>query len=69
VIGSAAVVKRSTTGPRLRRLRLKNGLDVVLTSERTSPTVALGLYYRAGFRLEEEGRTGFAHLFEHLMFQ
>ncbi|MGA9921465.1 MAG: pitrilysin family protein [Candidatus Dormiibacterota bacterium] len=55
--------------PKLRRLRLKNGLDVVLSSERSSPTVAVGMYYRAGFRLEEEGRTGFAHLFEHLMFQ
>jgi predicted Zn-dependent peptidase len=42
---------------------------VVLSSERSSPTVAVGIYYRAGFRLEEEGRTGFAHLFEHLMFQ
>jgi predicted Zn-dependent peptidase len=63
------VAKSSALGPRLRRLRLKNGLDVVLSSERTSPTVAVGLYYRAGFRLEEEGRTGFAHLFEHLMFQ
>ncbi|HVB53652.1 MAG TPA: insulinase family protein, partial [Candidatus Acidoferrales bacterium] len=56
-------------GPQLRRQRLKNGLDVVLSSERSSPTVAVGMYYRAGFRLEEEGRTGFAHLFEHLMFQ
>jgi len=55
--------------PPLRRLRLKNGLDVVLSSDRSSPTVAVGIYYRAGFRLEEKGRTGFAHLFEHLMFQ
>jgi zinc protease len=55
--------------PQLRRLRLKNGLDVVLSPERSSPTVAVGMYYRAGFRLEEQGRTGFAHLFEHLMFQ
>ena len=63
------MARSSTPGPRLRRLRLKNGLDVILSSERTSPTVAVGMYYRAGFRLEEEGRTGFAHLFEHLMFQ
>lgn len=55
--------------PELRRLRLQNGLDVVLSSERSSPTVAVGMYFRAGFRLEPEGRTGFAHLFEHLMFQ
>ena len=70
LLRSAAVAKRtSSAGPHLRRVRLKNGLDVVLSSERSSPTVAVGVYYRAGFRLEEEGRTGFAHLFEHLMFQ
>ena len=70
LVRSAAVAKGSPVpGPRLRRLRLKNGLDVVLSSERSSPTVAVGMYYRAGFRLEEQGRTGFAHLFEHLMFQ
>ncbi|MGH7641511.1 MAG: M16 family metallopeptidase [Candidatus Dormibacteria bacterium] len=64
------MTKRSAPiGPRLRRQRLQNGLDVVLSSERNSPTVAVGMYYRTGFRLEEEGRTGFAHLFEHLMFQ
>ncbi|MGH7608882.1 MAG: M16 family metallopeptidase [Candidatus Dormibacteria bacterium] len=55
--------------PRLSRRRLANGLDVVLSPDRSSPTVAVGLYYRIGFRLEPEGRTGFAHLFEHLMFQ
>jgi len=70
LLRSAAVAKRTPpAGPQLRRQRLKNGLDVVLSSERSSPTVAVGMYYRAGFRLEEEGRTGFAHLFEHLMFQ
>ena len=55
--------------PRLSTLRLANGLGVVLSPERTSPTVGVGVFYRAGFRLEPEGRTGFAHLFEHLMFQ
>jgi predicted Zn-dependent peptidase len=70
MLGSAAVAKPTAAPvPQLRRLRLKNGLDVVLSPERSSPTVAVGLYYRAGFRLEEQGRTGFAHLFEHLMFQ
>jgi predicted Zn-dependent peptidase len=58
-----------TSKPAVRRQRLANGLDVVLSSERSSPTIAVGMYYRAGFRLEPEGRTGFAHLFEHLMFQ
>ncbi|MGH7610525.1 MAG: M16 family metallopeptidase [Candidatus Dormibacteria bacterium] len=59
----------SNQQPRLSRQRLANGLDVVLSPDRSSPTVAVGLYYRIGFRLEPEGRTGFAHLFEHLMFQ
>ena len=59
----------SLGSPRLSTRVLSNGLGVVLSPERTSPTVAVGLYYRVGFRLEEEGRTGFAHLFEHLMFQ
>ncbi len=53
----------------LSTLTLDNGLEVVLSSERSSPTVAVGVFYRVGFRLEPEGRTGFAHLFEHLMFE
>ncbi|MGC8474354.1 MAG: insulinase family protein [Candidatus Dormibacteria bacterium] len=40
-----------------------------MSPERSSPTVGVGVFYRVGFRLEPEGRTGFAHLFEHLMFQ
>jgi predicted Zn-dependent peptidase len=49
--------------------RLSNGLRVVLTEDRSVPTVTVGVYYHIGFRLEPRGRTGFAHLFEHLMFQ
>ena len=48
---------------------MDNGLEVVLSPERSSPTVGVDVFYRAGFRLEPEGRTGFAHPFEHLMFQ
>ncbi|HVB34092.1 MAG TPA: pitrilysin family protein [Patescibacteria group bacterium] len=48
---------------------LKNGLRVVVSPERTAPVVTVGVYYRIGFRLEPEGRSGFAHLFEHMMFQ
>jgi predicted Zn-dependent peptidase len=55
--------------PPLSTYFLDNGLEVVLSQERTSPTVGVGVFYRAGFRLEPESRTGFAHLFEHLMFQ
>lgn len=48
---------------------LKNGLRVVVAPERTAPLVTVGVYYNIGFRLEPHGRSGFAHLFEHMMFQ
>jgi predicted Zn-dependent peptidase len=53
----------------LRRETLSNGLRVVLSPDRSAPVVAVGLHYDVGFRSEPQGRTGFAHLFEHLMFQ
>ena len=48
---------------------LDNGLRVVLSEDPTAPTVTVALYYEVGFRIEPQGRTGFAHLFEHMMFQ
>lgn len=48
---------------------LKNGLSVVISPERSAPVVTAGVYYNIGFRLEPQGRSGFAHLFEHMMFQ
>src|SRR5947199_10378666 len=48
---------------------LSNGLRVVLSPDQSAPVVAVGVHYDVGFRSEPEGRTGFAHLFEHLMFQ
>ncbi|MGB7844183.1 MAG: pitrilysin family protein [Candidatus Acidiferrum sp.] len=49
--------------------KLPNGLRVVLSPDHTAPTVCVGVYYRIGFRIEPRDRTGFAHLFEHMMFQ
>ena len=49
--------------------RLPNGLRVVLSRDITAPTAGVGVYYHIGFRNEPRDRTGFAHLFEHLMFQ
>jgi len=49
--------------------KLSNGLRVVLSPDTTAPTVVTALYYRIGFRVEPKDRTGFAHLFEHMMFQ
>lgn len=49
--------------------KLPNGLRVVLSPDHTAPTVAVAVYYHIGFRIEPRDRTGFAHLFEHMMFQ
>ena len=49
--------------------KLNNGLKVVLSPDKTAPTIAVGVYYNIGFRNEPRNRTGFAHLFEHMMFQ
>lgn len=49
--------------------KLDNGLKVVLSRDNTSPTVVVAVYYNIGFRIEPKNRTGFAHLFEHMMFQ
>jgi zinc protease len=48
---------------------LVNGLKVVIAPDPSAPVVTLGVYYKIGFRLEPKGRSGFAHLFEHMMFQ
>ena len=49
--------------------RLDNGLRVLVAPDRSAPVVGIAVLYDVGFRSEPEGRTGFAHLFEHLMFQ
>ncbi|HEX7746303.1 MAG TPA: pitrilysin family protein [Micromonosporaceae bacterium] len=58
----------ATTYP-VERFTLDNGLRVVLAPDRSAPVVGVAVVYDVGIRSEPEGRTGFAHLFEHLMFQ
>src|SRR5512140_265281 len=53
----------------VRRAKLDNGLRVVLSPDHTSPTIAVDVIYDVGGRNEERGHSGFAHLFEHMMFQ
>ncbi len=53
----------------LERLELDNGLKVNLSHDPSTPVVAVNLWYTVGSRNERAGRTGFAHLFEHMMFQ
>jgi len=49
--------------------KLPNGLTVVVSEDHSAPTFGMSTAYRIGFRLEPKGRTGFAHLFEHMMFE
>jgi len=51
------------------RYRLDNGLEVILSSDRTVPLVAVDVWYHVGSGLENPGKSGFAHLFEHMLFQ
>ncbi len=54
---------------RIEQHVLDNGLRVVLAPDRSTPVVGVNLWYGVGSRNEPEGRTGFAHIFEHMMFQ
>jgi predicted Zn-dependent peptidase len=49
--------------------KLPNGLTVVVSEDHSAPTFGISTAFRIGFRLEPKGRTGFAHLFEHMMFE
>jgi predicted Zn-dependent peptidase len=49
--------------------KLKNGLTLILSEDHTAPTYSIAVAYNVGSRDEKVGRTGFAHLFEHMMFQ
>jgi zinc protease len=53
----------------IEEFTLANGLRVVLSPDGAMPVVSIAVYYDVGSRNEKEGRTGFAHLFEHMMFQ
>jgi zinc protease len=53
----------------IERFELPNGLKVALSEDHTAPIVAVNLWYHVGSANERPGRTGFAHLFEHMLFQ
>jgi zinc protease len=66
VLGHSQVVAAKAA---LERFTLPTGMRVVLAPDRSAPVVGVAVVYDVGIRSEPEGRTGFAHLFEHLMFQ
>src|SRR6476619_586543 len=53
----------------IEKYQLKNGLRVILSKDNAVPVVSVYIIYDVGARSEEKGRTGFAHLFEHMMFE
>ncbi|GAA0411391.1 pitrilysin family protein [Streptomyces luteireticuli] len=68
-MGHTAAQRAGTGGLTATEHRLANGLRVVLSEDHLTPVAAVCLWYDVGSRHEVEGRTGLAHLFEHLMFQ
>ena len=67
-IGGVAARQASSIKIPFETYTLPNGLTVVLSLDRTTPTVAVNVWYHVGSKNETPGRTGFAHLFEHVMF-
>src|SRR4051794_14419623 len=72
--GGSASARGDDRQPQIPNLKvekyaLPNGLQVILHEDHTTPVVGVNIWYRVGSMNEKAGRTGFAHLFEHLMFQ
>jgi zinc protease len=68
----SAAATLSAAGPLnipFKEYKLDNGLRVILSEDHTAPSYSIAVTYDVGSRDEKEGRTGFAHLFEHMMFQ
>src|SRR5207253_1396030 len=64
-----APVAKSTLDIPFETFRLDNGLTVIVHEDHKAPIVAVDLRYHVGSKNEKPGKTGFAHLFEHLMFE
>jgi zinc protease len=66
---AAATKSQSLPTIKYEKYKLKNGLEVILSEDHRLPLVAVDVWYHVGPANEKAGRTGFAHLFEHMMFQ
>ncbi len=74
LVGAAAAMAQSPAPPRLPKIqftdtRLDNGLRVIISEDHYAPVYAICVAYKVGSKDERKGRTGFAHLFEHMMFK
>ena len=61
--------KPQTASLKYEKYTLENGLEVVLHEDKSDPIVAVAIQYRVGSANEKTGKTGFAHFFEHMLFQ
>ncbi len=66
---SAVALESAELNIPIEKYKLKNGMRVILSTDNSVPVVTVYMIYGVGARAEEKGRTGFAHLFEHMMFQ
>lgn len=71
LLATGAAIAQQAPTPEIpfEKYELENGLDVILAEDHSVPFVQVNIWYNVGSKDEVEGRTGFAHLFEHLMFQ
>lgn len=71
LVGASLSVQAAVPPPKLQYelVTLPNGLTVVLSEDHSTPIVHVGVWYHVGSKNERKGRTGFAHLFEHMMFK
>jgi len=69
VLAATAVAQDAVPELQFEKYTLENGLDVILHEDHSIPMVAVNIWYHVGSKNERPGRTGFAHLFEHMMFQ
>jgi len=69
LVSFQSLAKESGLSIPIEKYNLKNGLTVVLHQDKSDPIAAVAVYYHVGSSREVTGKTGFAHLFEHMMFQ
>src|SRR5678816_4315252 len=69
LVSSAFLANAADVTIPIEKYQLKNGLRVILSKDNAVPVVSVYMIYNVGARSEEKGRTGFAHLFEHMMFE
>jgi len=70
LLGSCtSTIEKTNFSIEFEKFTLENGLDVILHTDKSDPIVSVAIQYHVGSNREKQGRTGFAHLFEHMMFQ